>query len=126
MKKSIATMVNAKKAKSIDTYDEQRLNQIKRLVAESYYNLYHKDNYDYPEAQNKDAYCDMMIKRLGLNELENIKAITESTLHNNNLVEIRDDALKLHRYICELQKMLLLEDSQQEEKYPENLVYPFH
>ena len=111
---TVATVPKEKKQKVTKMYEDQERNWIKYNIVESYYNLYHKDNPSYPEAQNKDAYCAMMSNHLDLDDLENMKSITESTLRNSELVKVRADALKLHAYICELQRKLLFDSYHQQ------------
>ena len=77
---------------------------LKHEIIEAYYDLYHKDNLCYPEARDKDSYCDMMMKQVGINEIEHMKKMSMRTTIETENDEIERKALRLYRLICKMKE----------------------
>ena len=78
--------------------------RMKYEIIEAYYNLYHKNNFGYPEARDKESYCELMLRQVGINELENMKKMSMRTVVETENKMVEKDAMKLYRLICGLKE----------------------
>ena len=85
-------------------------------VIEAYYDLYHKDDLCYPEAKDKNNYCAMMMKQVGINEIENMKKMSMRTVVDTESKVVEKKAMRLYKLICKLKERFYYNYEEMQEK----------